>query len=66
MNEKQIVQRRIKLKDQAISLIRSERNQLKHRLSLLRLRDNLLKTMGPDFDPVLSQKIDCVDFLLRE
>jgi hypothetical protein len=66
MNEKEILQRKIKLKGQSLKLIRGERDQLKQRLFLLQLRDNFLKTMGPDFDPVLSQKIDCVDFLLRE
>jgi hypothetical protein len=65
MNEKQILQRKIELKGQALRLIRAEREQMKHRLHLLRFRDNLLKRIASDFDPELSRKLDCVDFLLR-
>jgi hypothetical protein len=59
-----ILQRRIKLKGQALKIIRAERNELRQRLSLLRMRESLLEQMGPDFDPEVSRKLDCVDFLL--
>jgi hypothetical protein len=65
MDEKQIVQRKIKLKRQAIVLIRAECEALKMRLFLIHLRDSLLEQMGPRFDKELSQKLDCVDYLLR-
>lgn len=66
MNEKQILQRKIKLKGQALRLIRAEREQVKQRLFLIQIRDDLLKLMRSSFDPLLSQKLDCVDFLLRK
>ena len=59
------LQRRIKLKGQALKLIRAEREELKQRLSLLRIRESLLKQLGQDFDPEVSRKLDCLDFLLR-
>jgi hypothetical protein len=66
MNEKEVLKRKIKLKTQAISIIRSEREELKQRLSLLHIRDNLLKQMTPEFNRELSEKLDCIDFLLKE
>ncbi len=59
------LRRKIKLKGQALRLIRGEQEGLKYCLSLLRLRESLLKQMGEEFDPLLSQKLDCIDFLLR-
>jgi hypothetical protein len=65
MDEREFVTRKIKLKGQAIGLIRSERETLKHRLSLLHLRDSFLAQIKPTFDRELSAKLDCVDYLLR-
>jgi asparagine synthetase A len=64
MDEKQILQRKIKLKRQAIVLIRAEAETLKQRLSLFRVRDSLLNQMGSGFDRNLSTRLDAVDFLL--
>lgn len=61
-----ILQRKVKLKNQALILIRAERERLKDRLYLLRMRKYLLKRIGPEFDPLLSRKLDCIDFLLRD
>lgn len=65
MDEIGILQRKIELKTQAVQLILKEREELKQRLCLLRIRDGLLKRMEPEFDRELSGKLDCVDFLLR-
>ena len=66
MDEREVLKRKIKLKTQAIQIIRSEREKLKQRLSLLQIRDNLLKQMNPEFNRELSERLNCVDFLLRE
>lgn len=66
MDERQKLRRKIKLRGQALRLIRAECEQMKHSLFLLQIRDNLLKQMGSGFDSLLSQKLDCVDFLLRK
>ena len=66
MNELTILRRKIFLKGQALKLIRAERETLKDRLSVLQIRENLLEQMTDEFNPVLSQKLDCADFLLRQ
>ena len=65
MDEKQVLQRRIKLNGQALKLIRVEREELSQRFSLFRIRENLLNRTGQELDPTLSQKLDFIDFLLR-
>ena len=65
MDEPKVLKRRIFLKGQALKLIRVERKEMKRRLALLDIREFFLNQMNQEFDPVLSQKIDCVDFLLR-
>ncbi len=65
VDEIEILQRKIELKRQAALLILKERQELKQRLCLLRIREGLLKSMGPEFDRELSGKLDCVDCLLR-
>ncbi len=66
MNEIEFLRRKIFLKGQALKVIRAEREALKDRLSLFQIRENLLGQMGDGFNPVLSKKMDCVDFLLRQ
>jgi hypothetical protein len=65
-NEVQALRRKIKLKTQAVLLILGERQELRERLCLLRMRERLLGEMGHEFDRRLSSKVDCIDFLLRD
>ena len=66
MDKRNLLKRKIFLKRQALKIIHTKRKEMKQRLSLIRIRDALLKQMGSEFNPILSQKIDCIDFLLRE
>jgi hypothetical protein len=64
MDEKQTLHRKIELKKQALRLIRKERDDLKHQVSLLNLRTFLEKHMGNDFDSALSLQLDAIQFLI--
>jgi hypothetical protein len=64
--ELRTLRRKITLKLQAIKLFRLEIRDMRTRLSLLRIRDDLLQQINPEFDSELSRKLDCLDFLLRE
>jgi len=66
MNEREILKRKIRLKTQAIKLIRDERKELRQRLFLLEFLESLEQRMDQDFDRELSAKIDCVNFLLSK
>lgn len=64
MNEKQILRRKITLKNQAIKITRMERDAMKQRMNLLSLRERLEGQMTESFSPSLSNSLDCVQFLL--
>lgn len=64
MNEKAIIKRKVQLKGQALRLIRTERDELRHQLNLLNLRDFLQSQAGKVFDSKLSGQLDAVQFLL--
>ena len=66
MNEKKILRRKITLKNQAIKLIRIERDTLKQRVHLLSLKEQLEKRVARDFNPSVSRQLDCVAYLLQE
>ena len=64
--EAQILQRRIKLKRQAIPLIRAEIRQDQCRLALLEIKSNLESQINSDwFDPNLSRQLDAITVLLE-
>ena len=65
MNNESIVRRKIQLKRQAISLIKSEIIELQLRLALIKLKDRF-EGQIKDYNPLLSQKIDCLTFLLEK
>lgn len=65
MTEKEILKRKIQLKDQALKLIKAERRELIYRLALIRLKDILEIRVKAKFDPLLSRKLDCVIYLLE-
>ena len=60
-----VVRRKILLKNQAIRLLRKEKNDLRRKLLLLDLKDSYKRQMAEEFDPTLSFKIDCILFLLE-
>lgn len=64
LRPKGILTRKIRLKNQAIRLIRSEREELRHQLMLLEFKEYLEKKTGRDFNLYLSQQLECVQALL--
>ncbi len=64
MDEKAVLHRKILLQGQALRLIRDERKELKRRLFLLELREDLASQIGTEFDRTLSSKLDAVNALL--
>ena len=64
ISEQAILKRKIHLKRQAITLIKNEIIELQLRLALIKLND-CFERQVKDYDPLLSQKIDCLTFLLE-
>ena len=64
MTEAKAIRRKISLKIQALKLIRTERDGLRHELNLLHLRDFLQSQTSKVFDPKLSAQLDAVQLLL--
>jgi hypothetical protein len=64
MDETRFIRRKILLKKQAVTLIAEEIRDLQDHLVLLRIKGRL-ESLMPDGDPLLSQKIDCLNFLLE-
>jgi hypothetical protein len=65
MDEREFLKRKIFLKGQALKVIRAERNKMRERFTLLNFREKILMQMRPEFDPELSQRLDCIDYLLK-
>ena len=65
MTEKEILQRKIHLKGQALKLLKAERKELTYRLALVGLKETLEAQIKDKFDPILSKKLDCVLYLLE-
>ena len=66
MNEREIIDRKIVIKHQAICLIKEEIKNLRIRSSLLNLKERLEDKLNENgFDSVLSQKLDCIQYLLE-
>ncbi len=65
MTDREIIKRKIQLKGQHLQLIKVERRELIHRLALMGLKDTLESQIKDNFDPVLSRKLDCVTYLLK-
>jgi hypothetical protein len=63
-SKKQIIQRKIHLKGQALKLIRTERDELKTYLFLLDLKARLESQMTEQFHADMSKRLDCVIALL--
>ena len=64
MTEREILKRKVQLKNQALRLIQIERDKLRHGLNLFKLRDFLQKRIQRDFDLELLAQLDAVQYLL--
>lgn len=66
MKEREIISRKIVLKQQDICLIKDEIEDLRSRSSLLSLKERFEDKLNEnDFDSVLSRKLDCIQYLLE-
>ena len=67
MNEKAMILRKIKLKQQSCEIIKEDCLKLMGRLGLILLKEFYEKQTESDvFDPLFSRKLDCLNFLLDE
>ena len=64
MIEEEIERRKRFLRNQARYLIRAE-NDLKIKTALITIRNIYVGRIGKEFDPVLSQKLDCLTWFLE-
>ena len=63
--ETKILCRKVSLKNQALKVIRNEREELRYKLTFIKLKSHLLRKIKVEsWDPELSQQLDCVEFLL--
>jgi hypothetical protein len=60
------VNRKLKLKNQAISVLRLDAKRLRERKILLEIRNRLESEMQRDFDPEPSRKLDALRVLLDD
>jgi len=65
MNEREIIKRKIKLKDQHIEIIKTQRKKYLLKWMLLTVKEFLEAQMTEKFDPILSRKLDCINYLLE-
>jgi hypothetical protein len=64
MSEVETIERKIKLKQQALGLIQEEIKTLSHIQALAEIREFLLSKGGRDFDPEISAYLDHVQILI--
>jgi len=65
-SEIKILERKMKLKRQAVRLIQAELEEIRHQLALLRLRNYLGGKITRDFELAHSCRLDAVQFLIDE
>jgi hypothetical protein len=65
-SEIKILERKMKLKRQAVRLVQAELEEIRHQLALLRLRQYLEGKITGDFEPAHSRRLDAVQFLIDE
>ena len=63
--EMQDIKRILLLKRQARRVILEEIREHEFKLALVKLKDELEKRMTKEFDQVLSRKLNCIIFLLK-
>ena len=64
MTEQKLLKRKIILKKQAVNLINEEVRDLQILLVLHKIKKHLEAKINQAFDPVLSRKLDCLNYLL--
>lgn len=65
MNQVEVIKRQIRLKRQALTLIKQEITDLQLRLVLVIMKGRLENQTDKGFDPALSRKLDCINYLLE-
>ena len=65
MNQAEVIKRKIKLKRQAVAQITLEIQALQEHLMLIVLKNRYEKRIGNDYEPMLSRKIDGIQFMLE-
>jgi hypothetical protein len=66
MTELEILKRKLVLKKQAVNLINEEVQDLQILLVLYKIKKHLETKTNQTFDPVLSRKLDCLNYLLEK
>ncbi len=66
MTELEILKRKLVLKKQAVNLINEEVRDLQILLVLHRIKRHLEAKINQAFDPVLSRKLDCLNYLIEK
>lgn len=65
MTELQTIKRKLLIKRQARRVILEEIRELEFKLILLQMKNNLEAGMPKIFDPNISRKLDCINYLLE-
>jgi len=65
MDSQELIKRKIHLKRQGLKLTKGDILKLQEQLILIRMKDSLESQTSGNSDPILSQKLDCVIFLLE-
>jgi hypothetical protein len=65
MNEIAILERKLILKKQAVNLINEDVEDLQILLVLHKVKKHLEAKMNKAFDPMLSRKLDCLNYLIE-
>ncbi len=65
MSDLQKFKRAIDLKRQAIPLIKAEIMDLEEQFILFRMKERFESKITNEFDPVLSRKLEIIDYLLN-
>jgi hypothetical protein len=64
MDEQKLLERKLVLKKQAVNLINEEVRDLQILLVLHKIKKHIETKINQPFDPVLSRKLDCLNYLL--
>ncbi|HQG13916.1 MAG: hypothetical protein GXY78_05840 [Deltaproteobacteria bacterium] len=66
MKTEEIIDRKLFLKKQALSIVRRDIADLRRKKVLMRIRRELENEISESFDPVLSRKLDALLILLDD
>ena len=65
MTELEIVKKKIRLARQSLKFSSLELDELELRYILLKAKLRLEQQMNREYDPALSQRLDCINYLLE-